>query len=115
MNWKRCAALCLLSSIVVMVLLPWGATAFLPGDAGMAACLVLFFAVNPAHSLAMGLAASTDCKKLWGIPVLSAAFFLGGVWAFLDGGEAAFIYYAIGYLLLGMAAMAITTFRKRWG
>lgn len=44
-------------------------------------------------------------KRLWSLPVISAALFLIGTWVFFDMGETAFILYAAVYLVLGIAAM----------
>ena len=40
---------------VIMLALPWLAVTFVKGDAGMAACFVLFFAVNPIYSVVIGI------------------------------------------------------------
>ena len=34
-------------SLAIMLVLPWLAVFFVKGDAGMAVCFILFFAVNP--------------------------------------------------------------------
>lgn len=52
---KKNFILWLAVSAVIMLVLPWLAVTFVKGDAGMAACLLLFFAVNPIYSVAMGL------------------------------------------------------------
>ena len=55
-------------SLVIMLVLPWLAVFFVKGDAGMAVCFILFFAVNPIYSviilyagvyLILGIAAMT--------------------------------------------------------
>lgn len=105
MGWKWKFGFGLIISAAVMLLLPWLADSLIGSDAGMAACLVLFFAVNPIYSLALGAFAGRDVKHLWGLPVISAALFLLGAWMFFDMGEQAFIMYAGIYLLLGLFAM----------
>ncbi len=70
-------------SALIMFALPWLAVTFVKGDGGMAVCFLLFFAVNPVHSVIMGVFAGKDTGTLWSLPVFSAAFFLAGVWVFL--------------------------------
>lgn len=95
-------------SVVVMLVLPWVSVKFVKGDAGMAACFLLFFAINPVYSVIIGGAAGRDMKNLWSLPVISAVLFLCGTWIFFDMGETAFILYAALYLVLGIAAMLIS-------
>ena len=92
-----------------MLVLPWLAISFVNGDAGMAVCFLLFFAVNPIYSVIVGIFAGKNRKKLWGMPIISAALFLLGSWTFFDMGEKAFIMYTGIYLILGAAAMIIST------
>ena len=100
-------------SAVIMLALPWSAVTFVKGDAGMAACFVLFFAVNPIYSVINGVFAGKDMKHLWSLPVISAVLFLVGTWVFFDMGETAFILYAVVYLALGIAAMLISMFIRK--
>lgn len=95
-------------SAVIMLTLPWLAVTFVNGDAGMAACFLLFFAVNPIYSVVIGVFAGKDIRHLWSLPVISAVLFVVGTWVFFDMGEMAFILYAAVYLVLGMAAMLIS-------
>ena len=95
-------------SAVVMLMVPWLAVTFVKGDAGMAVCFLLFFAVNPLYSVINGAYAGKDVKYLWSLPVISAVLFLIGTWIFFDMGETAFILYAAVYLALGIAVMLIS-------
>ena len=95
-------------SLAIMLVLPWLAVFFVKGDAGMAVCFILFFAVNPIYSVIMGIFAGKNIKRLWGMPVISAVLFLLGSWIFFSMGERAFILYAGVYLILGIAAMTIS-------
>ena len=95
-------------SAVVMLVFPWIATTFVKGDAGMAVCFLLFFAVNPLYSVLIGAFAGKGIRHLWSLPVISAVLFLIGTWIFFDMGEPAFILYAAVYLVLGIAAMLIS-------
>jgi len=92
----------------IMLMLPFLAVTFVKGDGGMAACFLLFFAVNPIYSVLLGFFAGKDYKHLWSLPVISAALFLTGTWIFFDMGEPAFLMYAAVYLVLGTGAMLIS-------
>lgn len=98
----------LIVSAVVMLMLPWLAVTFIKGDAGMAVCFLLFYAVNPVCSVTVGASAGKDIRRLWSLPVISAALFLAAAWIFFSAGETAFILYAAVYLGLGAAAMLIS-------
>ena len=105
---KKNIILWLAVSAVVMLALPWLAVTFVKGDAGMAVCLILFFAINPIYSVAIGVFAGKDVKHLWSLPIVSAALFLIGTWIFFDIGEMAFVLYAVVYLALGIVTMLIS-------
>ncbi len=104
---KKNIILWMAASAVVMLAFPWLAAAFVKGDAGMAVCFLLFFAVNPLYSVLIGAFVGKDIRRLWSLPVISSALFLIGTWIFFDMGESAFILYAAVYLVLGIAAMLI--------
>ena len=42
-----------------MLMFPWLAVAFVKGDAGMAVCFLLFFAVNPLYSVLIAFLSKT--------------------------------------------------------
>ena len=108
------AAAGIMSSGIVMLLLPWLAVRFVNADGQMAVCFILFFAVNPIYMIGTGIFAGQDIKGLWHLPVVSSVLFLLGVWIFFDMGETAFIIYAVGYLVLGILSMAASgIIRKR--
>ena len=110
---KKNIILWLAASAVVMLAFPWLAVTFVKGDAGMAVCFLLFFAVNPIYCVIAGTFAGKDMRQLWSLPLVSAALFLVGTWIFFDMGETAFILYAAVYLALGIAAMLISTLFKK--
>lgn len=95
-------------SAFIMLLLPWIAVTFVKGDAGMAVCFVLFFAVNPIYSVIIGALAGKDRRHLWSLPLISAVLFLAGTWIHFAPGEPAFVTYASVYLILGVAALMIS-------
>ncbi len=99
-------------SAAIMLALPWLAVTFIKGDGGMAACFILFFALNPVYAIFAGAYAARDMKRLWALPVITALFFLAGSWLFFDMGEKAFILYASVYLFLGVAAMLISGYLR---
>ena len=110
---KKNIILWLAASAVVMLAFPWLAVTFVKGDAGMAVCFLLFFAVNPLYSVIIGAFAGKDVKHLWSLPVISAVLFLIGTWIFFDMGETAFILYAAVYLVIGIMAMLISMFIRK--
>ncbi|NBH28932.1 hypothetical protein D3Z60_25220 [Lachnospiraceae bacterium] len=105
---KKNFILWLADSAVVILALPWLAVTLVKGDAGMAVCFLLFFAINPIYFVVTGIFAGKDMKHLWSLPVISAVLFLIGTWVFFDMGETAFILYAAVYLALGIAVMLIS-------
>ena len=100
-------------SAVIMLVLPWLAVTFVKGDAGMAVCFLLFYAINPIYSVIIGAIAGKDIKRLCSLPFVSSILYLFGVWIFFDMGETAFIMYAVIYLILGILAMLISMFIER--
>ena len=110
---KKSIILWLAASAVVMLAFPWLAVTFVKGDAGMAVCFLLFFAVNPLYTVIIGAFAGKDVKHLWSLPVISAVLFLIGTWIFFDMGETAFILYAAVYLVIGIMAMLISMFIRK--
>ena len=110
---KKNIILWLAASAVVMLAFPWLAVTFVKGDAGMAVCFLLFFAVNPLYSVLIGAFAGKDVKHLWSLPVISAVLFLIGTWIFFDMGETSFILYAAVYLIIGIMAMLISMFIRK--
>ena len=105
---KKNIILWLAVSAVVMLALPWLAVTLVKGDAGMAVCFLLFFAINPIYFVVTGIFAGKDMKHLWSLPVISAVLFLIGTWIFFDIGEMAFVLYAVVYLALGIVTMLIS-------
>lgn len=103
----------ILISVLVMLIFPWCAVTFISADGAMAACFLLFFAINPLASVAIGIISGRSIRTSWFQPGLLASFFLLGTFLFFDMGEPAFILYAAVYLLLGYTAMLITSFIAR--
>lgn len=97
----------LLIAALVALLLPWLAVAFVRGDNGMAVIFLLFFAVNPIAAVLLGVFSGGCVRTAWFQPLLFAALFLLGTWAFFTIGEMTFVLYAAAYLILGYAAMLL--------
>ena len=91
----------------VMFWLPMFAIMF-GKDEALAACLLLFLIVNPAYALGVGCYAGTNVKERWSLPIITAVMFLVGVWIMFTITETAFLVYAVCYLAIGYAAMALT-------
>lgn len=98
----------ILVMILVMFGLPGAAVTFAPGDAGMAIAFILFFGLNPAESMFVGIYSSMDLKHRWYLPPLNAALFLLGVWTVFDWGNPDFYGYAIAYLGVALVSMLTT-------
>ena len=62
---KKNIILWLAASVAVMLAFPWLAVTFVKGDAGMAVCFLLFFAVNPLYSVIIGAFAGKDVKRVF--------------------------------------------------
>ena len=99
-------------AVFLMIGCPWLAVAC-AGDAGMAVCFVLFFAVNPIFALVCGIYAGKRIKQLWSLPSIVAGLFLAGVWLFCEMYETAFLVYGGCYFVIGIAAMLISAFISR--
>ena len=102
----------ILAAVILMIGLPWLVVTF-SGSAGMAACFLLFFGVNPIFSAVCGAFAGQNIKQLWILPLLVAALFLAGAWLLFEFGESAFLWYGGSYLMIGMIAMLIRFAAKK--
>ena len=100
----KCAAV----SFLIAFALPLLAVKVFRSDAGLAVALLLFFAVNPAAAIGIGIFSGRRLRTFWFQPVLFSLLFLLGVWAFFDNKEPLWLRYALIYLLLGCVSMLIT-------
>lgn len=94
-------------SVVLFVGLPWLIVTLVHSDAAMAACFLLFFAIDPVFAIAAGMFAGKDPRRLWFLPILTPLLFLAGTWLCFDPGETAFVTYSLMYLLLGGTTMFV--------
>lgn len=75
MNAIKKTILCIASILIVMLILPVLFIHLVSGDSGMGLCFLLFFIVDPALCLVLGITAGTDIRKLWWIPLASSLAF----------------------------------------
>lgn len=94
-------------AVFLLVLLPWLIVTLVRSDAGMAACFLLFYAIDPVYAIAAGMFAGKDPRRLWFLPLLTPLLFLAGTWLCFEPGEPAFVTYALMYFLLGGTTMFI--------
>lgn len=97
--------------LMVTLLLPWLTVTFVPGDAGMAVCFLLFYAIDPLLAVGMGVLAAL--RRQWWWPVALSAAFLMGSWLIFSPGERAFLLLAGVYLALGFAAAGLAWLIRR--
>lgn len=98
----------ILAMVIVMFGLPGAAVAFAPHDAGMAIAFILFFGLNPAESMFVGIYAGMAARQRWYLPFVNGALFLLGTWTVYDWGNPDFYGYAIAYLAVALVAMLTT-------
>lgn len=98
----------ILVMVLVMFGLPWAAVTFAPGDAGMAIAFILFFGLNPAESMFVGIYSGMDLKHRWYLPPVNGALFLLGVWTVFDWGNPDFYGFCVAYLAVALVAMLTT-------
>ena len=102
----------IIAILILMIGCPWLAVTF-AGTAGMAVCFLLFYAINPLFSIACGVFAGKNIKKLWGFPIFNAGMFLVGTWLFFEMGELAFWLYCGVYIIIGICSMLVTAWLNK--
>lgn len=110
LNMRRNATLfaCILLSAAVMVAVPVGIFLFGSADSGMALAIIFLFLIAPAWSLIAGIFAGRDLRRLWPLPLISAALFLCGMWLGTASFSTDFFLYAVVYLCLSGIALLLT-------
>lgn len=98
----------ILAMVLVMFGLPGAAVAFAPHDAGMAIAFILFFGLNPAESMFVGIYSGMDLKHRWYLPAVNAALFLLGAWMVFDWGNPDFYGFCLAYLAVALVSMLTT-------
>lgn len=94
-------------SVVLLVGLPWFIVTAIHSDAAMAACFLLFYAIDPVLAIAAGMFAGKDTRRLWFLPILIPLLFLLGTWLCFAPPDPVFVGYAFVYVLLGGTTMLI--------
>lgn len=91
--------------VTTMLIIPFVAVNTVKADAGMLVAMMLFFLVNPAVSIVIGILAGKDIKFFWFTPLLIAGLF----WAFSSlTCETAFpIVYSAIYLAVSAVSVLI--------
>ena len=94
--------------ILIMVILPLCAVYLINDCAGMAVCFLLFFAVDPATSVILGVDAGKSIGTRWFQPLLTAVMFYVGTLIAFEAADEAFLLYSSAYLVLGYVSAVIT-------
>ena len=113
MKQKKYTANWLAATIAIMFVLPCCVAMLASECAGMALCIILFFIVNPAYSISIGIFSGLSLHNMWYFPILSPIIFLVGAWTFFDPNEIWFTLYAAAYFLLSGATMAISALIRK--
>lgn len=95
----------MLVSTIVMCLLPVLVAVLAPSEAGMMACMILFFVVNPIYSAVVGVVAGKKGGVMYVVPVVSALMFVLGTWILFGWAEFTFVLYAVYYLIISIIVM----------
>ena len=98
-------------ALFLMIGCPWLAVTF-AGSMGMAVCFLLFFSINPLFAAFSGAFAGQNIKRLWALPIITSGLFLAGAWLFFEMSEIAFLWYGVGYLVIGVALMLVSALLK---
>ena len=111
LSWLKEPAVCWSAiAFVLLVGLPGLIVLFVHSDAAMAACFLLFYAIDPVFAIAAGMFAGKDPRRLWFLPILIPILFIAGTWLCFDFADPAFTGYAFLYFLLGAVTMLIFLF-----
>ena len=104
---------CAVISVIVMLLLPWCAVAFVPSDGGMLVSLLLLFAVNPISAVCIGIISGSNPRSLWLHPLLLSALFAVGAWKSLGFTISDILPYSAVYLAIGYVSLLLTVLLRR--
>lgn len=100
-------------NIAATLLIPFLAVKLIPADAGMAICMILFFAVYPILSMLLGAIASRDTRCFWWLPLVSSIMF-PLLFSIAMGGFVEELYvYSLIYAFLGYAILAFMLLIKK--
>lgn len=99
--------------ISLTLLIPFLATKLAPADAGMAICMILFFAVYPLSSMALGVFSTTDIKALFWTPLFCTMTFPLCFSLAMRGMVWELYVYSLAYLFLGYASSVLVFVVKK--
>lgn len=97
-------------TMAIMFVLPMAVAMLASECSGMALCMLLFYILNPAYAVILGVVSGMGDRAMWYQPVIAAVAFLLGTWIVFDITEPWFLIYSLVYLIVGWVAMGIT----RW-
>lgn len=102
------AAAALAANALVMLLLPALIISISPSDAGMMACITLFFAVDPGFCIAAGIFAGRDIKNRWFTALFPPLMFLLSAQLIFGTDASDFTVYAIIYTAITIPVTLFT-------
>lgn len=100
------ASLWTMAALLLFLVLPWLITAVVHSDAAMAACFLLWYAIDPVFAIAAGMFAGKRPRELWFLPVLLPVLFLVST-RICFAPDPAYMGYALMYALLGGTTMLV--------
>ena len=113
MTASKKAWISMITTIAVMLILPTLALRLNLDPCGMGLFIILFFIVNPLTVISLSIAAGTDLRRLWWIPLVASVAFAPLFWiAIWDVDFDLFVYSAI-YLGVALPSMLGTHFGIR--
>lgn len=109
------AASTLAASLAVMLLIPALIVGNVPSNAGMMACIVLFFAVDPAYCLAAAIFAGWDIRRRWFTALFPPLAFLISTGAVFGADAGSFMVYFVIYLAICLTVTPVTHLVRKYG
>ena len=109
------AAAALAANALILLILPALIISISPSDAGMMVCITLFFAVNPAFSLAAGIFAGQDIRRRWFTAAFPPLTFLLSARLVFGADASDFTVYAVIYAAISVPTMLFTFLIKKYG
>ena len=109
------AASTLAASLVVMIIIPVIITVVVPSDAGMMACIALFFALDPSFCLAAAIFAGWDFRRRWFTALFPPLAFLISTGAVFGADAGSFMVYFVIYLAICLTVTPVTHLVRKYG
>ena len=109
------AASTLATSLAVMLLIPALIVGNAPSNAGLMACIVLFFAVDPAFCLAAAIFAGWDLRRRWFTALFPPIAFLISTGAVFSADVGGFMVYFVIYLAISVTVTPTTHLVRKYG